>query len=82
MPLSWLRNCFDGIFVVAVLLMWEPWEHPRVGNGEGKGEGQEAASSGQLGGLLGQAGSVELVVGDCRESESYGCRQVMKDLQN
>lgn len=50
----------------------------------GKGRrGPEAASSGQLGGLLGQAGSVELVVGDFRESESYGCRQVMRqDLQN
>lgn len=50
--------------------------------GEGR-RGQEAASSGQLGGLLGQAGSVELVVGDFRESESYCCRQVMRqDLQN
>lgn len=38
--------------------------------GEGR-RGQEAASSGQLGDLLGQAGSVELVVGDSRESESY-----------
>lgn len=38
--------------------------------GEGR-KGQEATSSGQLGDLLGQAGSVELVVGDSRESESY-----------
>lgn len=67
-----------------MLLVWEPWEHPHPGNGGGKGRrGQEAASSGQLGGLLGQAGSVELVVGDFRESESYCCRQVMRqDLQN
>lgn len=45
--------------------------------------GQEAASSGQLGGLLGQAGSVELIVDDFREFESYCCRQMMRqDLQN
>lgn len=41
---------------------------------EGREKGQEAASSGQLGGLLGQAGSVQWVEGDFRESESYCCR--------
>lgn len=44
----------------------------------GREKGARSCQFRAVGKSAGQAGSVELVVGDSRESESYCCRQVMR----